>query len=173
MLRRCIRGKIKNSARRHSSRSVPESRIFLLLRIWQDAELTFKTSAWSLISRWQARSKLTCIVLVRLYHIIGNVIIYGDLGRTGRAGKQGTAITFLTNDDDEVMCVCDDISAIYLTNILVSRYDLKQGKKKIPDVLACSDVRIVYLQRFRRVRYRKYRLNWQSMKRRNTKCLGR
>ena len=27
------------------------------------------------------------------------------LGRTGRAGKQGTAITFLTNDDDEVMCV--------------------------------------------------------------------
>ena len=27
------------------------------------------------------------------------------LGRTGRAGKQGIAITFLTNDDDEVMCV--------------------------------------------------------------------
>jgi hypothetical protein len=27
------------------------------------------------------------------------------LGRTGRAGKQGTSITFLTNDDDEVMCV--------------------------------------------------------------------
>jgi superfamily II DNA/RNA helicase len=26
-------------------------------------------------------------------------------GRTGRAGKLGTAITFLTNDDDEVMCV--------------------------------------------------------------------
>ncbi|TFY82972.1 hypothetical protein EWM64_g1039 [Hericium alpestre] len=25
------------------------------------------------------------------------------IGRTGRAGKQGTAITFLTNDDDEVM----------------------------------------------------------------------
>ena len=31
------------------------------------------------------------------------------IGRTGRAGKQGTAITFLSNDDDEVM------------------YDLKQG----------------------------------------------
>ncbi|KAJ7273625.1 P-loop containing nucleoside triphosphate hydrolase protein [Mycena haematopus] len=27
------------------------------------------------------------------------------IGRTGRAGKQGVAITFLTNDDDEVMCV--------------------------------------------------------------------
>jgi ATP-dependent RNA helicase DDX23/PRP28 len=26
-------------------------------------------------------------------------------GRTGRAGKLGTAITFLTNDDDEVMYV--------------------------------------------------------------------
>jgi len=31
------------------------------------------------------------------------------IGRTGRAGKQGIAITFLSNDDDEVM------------------YDLKQG----------------------------------------------
>lgn len=27
------------------------------------------------------------------------------IGRTGRAGKQGVAITFLTNDDDEVMYV--------------------------------------------------------------------
>lgn len=31
------------------------------------------------------------------------------IGRTGRAGKQGVSITFLTNDDDEVM------------------YELKQG----------------------------------------------
>lgn len=28
-----------------------------------------------------------------------------SLGRTGRAGKMGIAITFLTNDDDEVMWV--------------------------------------------------------------------
>ena len=31
------------------------------------------------------------------------------LGRTGRAGKQGVAITFLTNDDDEVMWVSPDL----------------------------------------------------------------
>ncbi|KZT11230.1 P-loop containing nucleoside triphosphate hydrolase protein [Laetiporus sulphureus 93-53] len=36
------------------------------------------------------------------------------IGRTGRAGKQGTSITFLTNDDDEVM------------------YDLKQEISKSP-----------------------------------------
>ncbi|KAI0831431.1 DEAD-domain-containing protein [Trametes gibbosa] len=36
------------------------------------------------------------------------------IGRTGRAGKQGTAITFLSNDDDEVM------------------YDLKQEISKSP-----------------------------------------
>jgi len=36
------------------------------------------------------------------------------IGRTGRAGKMGTAITFLTNDDDEVM------------------YDLKQEISKSP-----------------------------------------
>lgn len=37
------------------------------------------------------------------------MILIPTVGRTGRAGKQGVAITFLTNDDDEVM------------------YDLKQG----------------------------------------------
>jgi ATP-dependent RNA helicase DDX23/PRP28 len=33
-------------------------------------------------------------------------------GRTGRAGKLGTAITFLTNDDDEVMYVLSLISRL-------------------------------------------------------------
>lgn len=33
------------------------------------------------------------------------MLILRPLGRTGRAGKQGTSITFLNNDDDEVMCV--------------------------------------------------------------------
>lgn len=37
------------------------------------------------------------------------MILIPTVGRTGRAGKQGVSITFLTNDDDEVM------------------YDLKQG----------------------------------------------
>lgn len=31
------------------------------------------------------------------------LILFFFLGRTGRAGKLGTSITFLTNDDEEVM----------------------------------------------------------------------
>lgn len=52
-------------------------------------------------------------------------------GRTGRAGKQGTAITFLSNDDDEVMCVVSSFHhrEAKLTHFLVlARYDLKQGE---------------------------------------------
>lgn len=45
------------------------------------------------------------------------------LGRTGRAGKQGTAITFLTNDDDEVMCV----SFVYAS--------LRSAETELTDVL--------------------------------------
>lgn len=41
-------------------------------------------------------------------------VLSANLGRTGRAGKTGVAITFLTNDDDEVM------------------YDLKQEISKSP-----------------------------------------
>ena len=38
--------------------------------------------------------------------VCGAIYLRGFLsGRTGRAGKMGIAITFLTNDDDEVMYV--------------------------------------------------------------------
>lgn len=43
-------------------------------------------------------------------------IRFNILGRTGRAGKLGTAITFLTNDDDEVM------------------YELKNGPSRLSTV---------------------------------------
>ncbi|KAH7915000.1 P-loop containing nucleoside triphosphate hydrolase protein [Hygrophoropsis aurantiaca] len=44
------------------------------------------------------------VSLVINYQMAGTIEAYVHrIGRTGRAGKQGTAITFLTNDDDEVM----------------------------------------------------------------------
>ena len=45
---------------------------------------------------------------------------YSVSGRTGRAGKTGVAITFLSNDDDEVM------------------YDLKQGEDAGGEISACK-----------------------------------
>ncbi|KAG9318808.1 P-loop containing nucleoside triphosphate hydrolase protein [Chiua virens] len=55
------------------------------------------------------------VSLVINYQMAGTIEGYVHrIGRTGRAGKQGTAITFLTNDDDEVM------------------YDLKQEISKSP-----------------------------------------
>lgn len=55
------------------------------------------------------------VSLVINYQMAGSIEAYVHrIGRTGRAGKQGTAITFLTNDDDEVM------------------YDLKQEISKSP-----------------------------------------
>ncbi|KAH8833833.1 P-loop containing nucleoside triphosphate hydrolase protein [Flagelloscypha sp. PMI_526] len=55
------------------------------------------------------------VSLVINYQMANNIEAYVHrIGRTGRAGKQGTAITFLTNDDDEVM------------------YDLKQEISKSP-----------------------------------------
>jgi len=53
---------------------------------------------------------VTDVSLVVNYQMSNTIEAYVHrIGRTGRAGKQGTAITFLSNDDDEVM------------------YDLKQG----------------------------------------------
>ncbi|RXW14721.1 hypothetical protein EST38_g11137 [Candolleomyces aberdarensis] len=55
------------------------------------------------------------VSLVINYQMAGSIEAYVHrIGRTGRAGKLGTAITFLTNDDDEVM------------------YDLKQEISKSP-----------------------------------------
>lgn len=55
------------------------------------------------------------VSLVINYQMAGTIEAYVHrIGRTGRAGKQGTAITFLTNDDDEVM------------------YDLRQEISKSP-----------------------------------------
>jgi ATP-dependent RNA helicase DDX23/PRP28 len=53
---------------------------------------------------------VTDVSLVINYQMSNTIEAYiHRIGRTGRAGKQGVAITFLSNDDDEVM------------------YDLKQG----------------------------------------------
>jgi ATP-dependent RNA helicase DDX23/PRP28 len=46
------------------------------------------------------------VSLVINYQMANTIEAYVHrIGRTGRAGKQGVAITFLTNDDAEVMCV--------------------------------------------------------------------
>jgi superfamily II DNA/RNA helicase len=48
------------------------------------------------------------------------MIFMDTLGRTGRAGKLGTAITFLTNDDDEVMWVDACPYVFGLVNVYLS-----------------------------------------------------
>jgi ATP-dependent RNA helicase DDX23/PRP28 len=46
------------------------------------------------------------VSLVINYQMANTIEAYVHrIGRTGRAGKQGVAFTFLTNDDAEVMCV--------------------------------------------------------------------
>lgn len=65
-------------------------------------------------------------------------------GRTGRAGKTGIAITFLSNDDDEVM------------------YDLKQGTHCRPtNSLEVKSLTFLpsLLQKYRRVLFQRSRRN--------------
>ena len=101
---RCIQAKTKNSERLRCNRCAMVNRMYLLLLTLQDGVSTSKMSALSSTFKWQTRLKPTCIVLVSPSWV--KMYFYGCfLGRTGRAGKLGTAITFLTNDDDEVMWV--------------------------------------------------------------------
>ena len=77
------------------------------------------------------------------------------IGRTGRAGKQGTAITLLSNDDEEVM------------------YDLKQGAYDDSFTLwVLADLQRPLSKKFRRVRCRRYRKSWRSTKRRSIGSRG-
>jgi superfamily II DNA/RNA helicase len=66
------------------------------------------------------------------------------IGRTGRAGKTGIAITFLGNEDEETM------------------YDLKQGGYN--RVMSCLYGALIdlypFLQKSRRVPFRRSRRNW-------------
>ena len=77
------------------------------------------------------------------------------IGRTGRAGKQGTAITFLSNDDEEVM------------------YDLRQGAFGVIFALWVSaDLQRVLSKKSPRARSPRYRKNWRSTKPRSTRSRG-
>lgn len=77
------------------------------------------------------------------------------IGRTGRAGKQGTAITFLSNDDEEVM------------------YDLRQGAFGVTFALWVSaDVQRPVSKKFPRVQSLRYRKNWRSTKLRSIRSRG-
>ena len=92
--------------RRHSSLCAVANRIFWSRRTWRAVVSMSRTSVWLSTIKWPILSKLmstvsVCMLFLASYH---HSYLF-HLGRTGRAGKQGTAITFLTNDDDEVMCV--------------------------------------------------------------------
>lgn len=109
----CIQENLKNSEKLHWLNSEMARRMFLSPPTWLDEVLMCPTFPLLSTSRWREVLRPTCTELVCCISISGSVA-YGILGRTGRAGKLGVAITFLTNDDDEVM------------------YDLKQGLYPFP-----------------------------------------
>ncbi|KAF6765122.1 P-loop containing nucleoside triphosphate hydrolase protein [Ephemerocybe angulata] len=87
------------------------------------------------------------VSLVINYQMAGTIEAYVHrIGRTGRAGKLGTAITFLTNDDDEVM------------------YDLKQEISKSPGVQGA--------RRAGKARERTARVSREMKRKRETEDVG-
>lgn len=131
-----------------------EMRTSLSLPILLVVVSMFRTLVWSSITRCRTPSRPTCIVLVGPSLIIcQRGWFIRCIGRTGRAGKQGTAITFLSNDDDEVM------------------YDLRQGMLNKFLVLALADV--LCAQKFRRVRCRRCLSSLPNTKLHSTRYRGR
>ena len=82
----------------------------------------------------------------------------------------GTSITFLTNDDEEVMWVSGMFFMFYQLTLCSVRYDLKQGVCQCKGVIRLL---IVVLQRSQRVPSPRSLLSWPSMRLRNTVFLGR
>jgi ATP-dependent RNA helicase DDX23/PRP28 len=80
------------------------------------------------------------VTLVINYQMSNTIEAYVHrIGRTGRAGKQGVAITFLSNDDAEVMCVTSLLATIQkafrgrnIVLMVLPRYDLKAEISKSP-----------------------------------------
>ena len=69
----------------------------------QDVSLVINFQMASTIEAYVHRIGLSIYNLFLCVFFSSKTQLRLSVGRTGRAGKQGTAITFLSNDDDEVM----------------------------------------------------------------------
>ncbi len=147
-----------------------------------------KMSVSSSTIRWPAQLRPMFIVSVRRVSAFGLLAVTYLLtapflpGRTGRPGKLGTAITFLTNDDDEVMYVFilyPVLSSYQMAHMVLFRfrYDLKQGMflKELPRPF--HDLPLIFLvvleQKYPKAPCRRCLRSWPSTKPHNTKYLGR